>query len=1114
MLPAYAELHCVSNFTFLRGASHPDELVARAAGLGYTALAITDECSLAGVVRAHVAAKAHQLKLIVGAEFRLADGPGIVLLARDRDGYGNLSELITTARRRSEKGSYNLRWNDLSAGLDGCLALLIPAQPTSLEHALRIAEYFPRRAWIAVELLCGPDDRKLLCELQELSRASGLPLVAAGDVHMHVRSRRALQDTLTAIRCGTTVARARQALYPNAERHLRLRVRLAQLYPPELLAETVHIAERCNFSLDSLRYEYPDELVPAGHTPASYLRELSEAGLRNRFAQGVPEHVRKLVEHELALIAELGYEPYFLTVCDIVTFAKSRGILCQGRGSAANSAVCYALGITAVDPARMNMLFERFISKERNEPPDIDVDFEHQRREEVIQYLYRKYGRDRAALTATVITYRPRSALRDVGKALGLDLQQVDRISQSLAWWDGGKVLAQRLSELGFDPSSQRIANLLALATTLLGFPRHLSQHTGGFVIARGLLSRLVPIENAAMPERSVIEWDKDDLDALGLLKVDVLALGMLSAIRRAFDMIGRQRGAPASSEQGPAERGAGTRLRDATAKPAVSASVIPAPCASPGSDPKGSPLPPCDAPRLRDANVRESGAAPSSAGVASVSGVASPKGAPAPPSDGAPFGMADVPPEDPRVYEMIQRADTVGVFQIESRAQMSMLPRLKPASFYDLVIEVAIVRPGPIQGGMVHPYLRRRQGLEPVTYPSEAVRSVLSRTLGVPIFQEQVMQLAVVAAGFTPGESDQLRRSMAAWRRKGGLEHFEQRLTSGMQSRGYGREFATQIFQQILGFGEYGFPESHSASFALLVYVSAWIKCHEPAAFLAALLNSQPMGFYAPAQLVQDARRHGVEVLPVDVTSSAWDCTLERTRTPTVRLGLCMIGGLAEDSAQRLVSAREAGNFASIDDLARRAALDRRALNQLAAAGALATLSGHRRIAHWQVAGVEQPTALFRNAPVVETLPDFAAPSEGENLVADYASLGLTLGRHPLALLRPRLRRMRLATAAELRRFPHGRLARAAGIVIGRQRPDTASGVVFVTLEDETGSINVIVWRDIGEAQRRELLGARLMAVHGVLERQGEVVHLIAKRLVDHSALLGKLETSSRDFH
>ncbi|MSP98398.1 MAG: PHP domain-containing protein, partial [Betaproteobacteria bacterium] len=608
MLPAYAELHCVSNFTFLRGASHPDELVARAAKLGYTALAVTDECSLAGAVRAHVAAREHQLKLIVGAEFRLTDGPRIVLLANDRDAYGNLSELITTARRRSEKGSYSLQWTDFSTNLNGCLALLIPTQPTSLEHALRLAEYFPRRAWIAAELLCGPDDRRRLCELQELSRACGLPLVAAGDVHMHVRSRRALQDTLTAIRCGTTVALARQALYPNAERHLRLRMRLAQLYPPELLAETVRIAERCNFSLDSLRYEYPDELVPAGHTPASYLRELSEAGLRNRFAQGVPEHVRKLVERELVLIAELGYEPYFLTVCDIVTFAKSRGILCQGRGSAANSAVCYALGITAVDPARMSMLFERFISKERNEPPDIDVDFEHQRREEVIQYLYRKYGRDRAALTATVITYRPRSALRDVGKALGLDLQQVDRISQSLAWWDSGKVLAQRLSELGFDPNSRRIANFLALSTTLLGFPRHLSQHTGGFVIARGLLSRLVPIENAAMPERSVIEWDKDDLDALGLLKVDVLALGMLSAIRRAFDLISQQRGAP--------------------------------------------------------------------------------------------FGMTDVPPEDPRVYEMIQRADTVGVFQIESRAQMSMLPRLKPACFYDLVIEVAIVRPGPIQGG------------------------------------------------------------------------------------------------------------------------------------------------------------------------------------------------------------------------------------------------------------------------------------------------------------------------------------------------------------------------------------------------------------------------------
>ncbi|HEY7658415.1 MAG TPA: error-prone DNA polymerase [Burkholderiales bacterium] len=1036
MLPEYAELHCLTNFTFLRGASHPEELAARAAKLGYSALAVTDECSLAGVVRAHVAAKEHGIKLIVGAEFRLANGPKLALLATDREAYGNLSQLITAARRRSQKGSYRIGWDDLDAGVPGCLALLVPDEQPRLEDAQRVAHLFPARAWIAAELHCGPDDRAHLEALRDLGRAAGLPLAAAGDVHMHVRSRRALQDTLTAIRLRTTVAEARGALYPNAERHLRMRMRLAQLYPPALLAETVRIAGRCTFSLDSLRYEYPEELAPPGHTPASYLREITEAGLRARFPAGVPENVRELIEHELALIAELCYEPYFLTVYDIVKFARSRGILCQGRGSAANSAVCYALGITEVDPARMNMLFERFISRERNEPPDIDVDFEHQRREEVIQYLYGKYGRDRAALAATVITYRTKSTIRDVAKALGFDLPQVDRLARSFAWWDGRDSVRERLAEAGFDSAGPQVQRLLALVATLTGFPRHLSQHTGGFVFARGLLSRLVPIENAAMPDRSVIQWDKDDLDALGLLKVDVLALGMLSAIRRALDMIAGWRGRP--------------------------------------------------------------------------------------------FGMADVPPEDPAVYEMIQHADTVGVFQIESRAQMSMLPRLRPENFYDLVIEVAIVRPGPIQGGMVHPYLRRRQGLEPVTYPSAAVKAVLERTLGVPIFQEQVMQLAIVAAGFTPGESDQLRRSMAAWRRKGGLEHFEQRLVSGMLARGYQREFAEGIYRQILGFGEYGFPESHSSSFALLVYVSSWIKRHEPAAFLAALLNSQPMGFYAPSQLVQDARRHGVEVLPVDATVSGWDCNLEKPRDegggmrderkggtrPAVRLGLRMISGFAEAVADRIVAARRSRAFNSVADLARRAHLDRRDLKLLASAGALRSLSDHRRHAHWEVAGIERATSVLGDCPIEESRPRLAPPGEAEELVADYASLGLTLGRHPLALLRPRLAHMRLATAAELRGLPHGRPARAAGIVIGRQRPDTASGVIFVTLEDETGSVNVIVWRDLADRQRRELLGSRLLGVYGTLEREGEVVHLIAKRLVDHSALLGNLETSSRDFH
>jgi error-prone DNA polymerase len=991
-LPDYAELHCLSNFSFLRGASHAEELVERAAALGYSALAITDECSLAGAVRAHQAAKGQKgLKLILGTEIRLQEGLKLVLLATDRHSYGAISSLITTGRRRGKKGSYSLSRTDVEA-LSGkeVLALWIPED---FSHADWLANAFPGNAWIAVELHCGPNDRARLNSLKELSRRSGLPLVAAGDVHMHLRSRRRLQDLLTAIRLRRPVNECGHHLYPNAERHLRLRMRLAQLYPPELLAETLTLAERCDFSLESLRYEYPEELVPEGETPTSWLRQLTAKGLRERFPSGVPAKVAELVGHELALIAELRYEPFFLTVHDVVRYARQNGILCQGRGSAANSVVCYALGITEVDPARMNMLFERFVSKERNEPPDIDVDFEHQRREEVIQYVYRKYTRERAALAATVICYRAKSAVRDVGKALGFPTGEIDRAARSFAFWDHP-----------IEPTSQ----WFELAQMLRGFPRHLSQHVGGFVISRGPLAELVPVENAAMPERTVIQWDKDDLEALGLLKVDVLALGMLSAIRRALHFVGMK--------------------------------------------------------------------------------------------------MQDVPVEDPAVYAMIQKADTVGVFQIESRAQMSMLPRLRPENFYDLVIEVAIVRPGPIQGGMVHPYLRRRRGVEPVAYPSPEVKKVLERTLGVPIFQEQVMQLAVVAADFTPGDADRLRRSMAAWRRSGSLQQFEDKLKSGMTRNGYSQEFADAIYRQILGFGEYGFPESHSASFALLVYVSSWLKCHRPAAFCAALLNSQPMGFYSPSQLVQDARRHGVEVRPPDVTASDWDCTLEQG---AVRLGLRMTSGLSEAAGRRIFSGRP---YSSVADLAHRAALNRKELRCLAAAGALQPLAGHRRLAHWSAAGAERRAPL--DAPATERLPALEPPREGEDIIADYASLGLTLGRHPLALLRSRLGKLRLLTAGELRLRPHGGTARVAGLVTCRQRPDTASGVIFVTLEDETGCINVVVWHRLAERQRGELLGARLLGVQGVIERDGEVVHLVARRLFDHSALLGPLAAASRDFH
>ena len=1091
VLPAYAELHCLSNFSFLRGASHPEELVERAANQGYTALALTDECSLAGIVRAHLAAREAGLPLVIGSEFMLTDGLKLVLLATDRSSYGDLSQLITRGRRNAAKGRYALTRDDVAGLASSCLALWLPAldlrkpEPAAALHmqATWMREVFGDRGWIGVELLARAGDAARLAHSTALSQAHALPLVAAGDAHMHVRARRALQDTLTAIRLKAPLAQCGHALHPNGERHLRSRARLAGLYPPALLAETVNIAQRCRFSLDELRYEYPEEIVPPGDTPASWLRKLVEDGLAQRYGENrgqtpnysptsrhgdsespaanysgsdpiflrgddtfrctaAPANVRALIEHELALIAELRYEPYFLTVHDIIAFARSKEILCQGRGSAANSAVCYALYITEVDPARSEVLFERFISKERNEPPDIDVDFEHQRREEVMQYVYGKYGRDRAALAATLITYRPKSAVRDVGRAFGLDLAQLDRLAGVFAWWDGRAIDRDRIREAGFDPDNPVIRRVITLASHLLGFPRHLSQHVGGFVIARGLLERMVPVENAAMEARTVIQWDKDDLDAMGLLKVDCLALGMLSAIRRALDMVSAWRGRP--------------------------------------------------------------------------------------------MRMQDVPAEDPGVYAMIQKADTIGVFQIESRAQQSMLPRLRPQTFYDLVIEVAIVRPGPIQGGMVHPYLKRRQGLEPVSYPSDAVKGVLERTLGVPIFQEQVMQLAIVAAGFTAGEADRLRRSMAAWRRKGGLQVFEQRLVDGMSARGYDEAFARQIYQQILGFGEYGFPESHAASFALLVYVSSWLKHYEPAAFCAALLNSQPMGFYAPAQLVGDARRHGVTVLPPDVTVSDWDCTLEnRGQTPIylqanssatksgsdpdfpgLRLGLRLVRGLTEAGAKRIVGARRERAFASVSDMAHRARLDKRDLTALADGDALASLAGHRHEAVWDVAGIEKLPALLAGSHFDEASPTLPAPTEGQDIVADYRRLGLTLRRHPLALLRRKLRERRLVAAGDIQHAPHGRLVRTAGIVIGRQRPDTASGVVFVTIEDETGATNVIVWRDLGERQRRELLGARLLGVYGRVEREGEVVHVLAGRLVDLTPMLGALPTRSRDFH
>jgi error-prone DNA polymerase len=1055
--PSYAELYCLSNFSFLRAASHPEELVKRAAVLGYSALAITDECSVSGIVRAHLEAKSCGLKLIVGSEFQLGErpnaGPKIVLLATSRKSYGALSALITLARRRSSKGGYQLTLADLMTNPPDCLALLIANASTSVSDVKPLQQAFPKALWIAVSLHKGADDAALLAHLEKLSENTGVPCVATGHVLMHEKKRKRLHDVLAAVRHKMPVAELGTAIRPNAEQAMRPMGEIAKIYPAAMFAETLVIAARCHFSLDELRHEYPEEIVPPGETPASYLRRLTYDGLVARYTrptinsrmQGdkrrsadqqidiaasdgknvlVPKKIVTIIEHELKLIAEMRYEPFFLTVYDVVKFARSRHILCQGRGSAANSAVCFCLGITEIDPGRLDVLFERFVSKERGEPPDIDVDFEHERREEVIQYIYKKYGRHRTALAATLITYRTKSALRDVGKALGMSLDQIDRLSSTLAWWDRGKELGERVREAGLDPESPLIQRVIELSQMLIGFPRHLSQHVGGFVIARDELSLLVPIENAAMPERTVIQWDKDDLKALGLLKVDVLALGMLTAIRRTLDILNS----------------------------------------------------------FHDTDL----------------------------------SMQDIPAEDSAVYDMICAADTVGVFQIESRAQMSMLPRLKPRCYYDLVIEVAIVRPGPIQGGMVHPYLRRREGVEPVTYPSEAVKSVLERTLGVSIFQEQVMQLAVVAANFTPGEADQLRRSMAAWKRKGGLAHFHEKLVKGMLANGLTTEYAEQIFKQIQGFGEYGFPESHAASFALLAYVSSWLKCHHPAAFACGLINSQPMGFYSPSQIVQDAQRHGVEVRAIDVAQSDWECALERAANnqPALRLGLKLVNGLSQEAAMRIAMERAAAPFTDLQNLAKRCALNSRDLNALAAADALAQLSGQRRHAYWQALGIHDGTPLIHEIPREQTAPSLEASTEVEEVRQDYATTGLTLRRHPMVLLRDSLKKQRLIKAADLVETKDGQYIRTAGIVTCRQRPGTASGVIFVTLEDETGNTNVVVWSSVVEKQRRILLRAHLMMVHGKIERQAGVIHLIAHRLTDISHMLDDLQIRSHDFH
>ena len=1038
----FSELHCKTNFSFLSGASHADELVTRAIELGYHALAVTDENTLAGVVKAYGAARKTDLKLIIGAEFIPEDAPPVVLWASDRKGYGRLSRLLTLGRKRAAKGECRVQFEDVASLSEGLLAGAIPHLPgdrarsahTDWKHGLHDwRELFGDRAYLLASLYQGVDDAWRLQQLAQLSQQTNLPMLATGDVLYHSAARMPLHDVLTAIKHRTNVIAAGDLLLPNAQRHLKKVAHYQTVFAdfPEAIERTREVADRCSFCLSELRYEYPREFASANQTSIEYLTELTWEGARQRYPNGVSAKVKHQIEHELKLIDELRYEAYFLTVWDLVRYARSRDILCQGRGSAANSAVCYCLGVTSVDPDTTDLLFERFISKERDEAPDIDVDFEHERREEVLQYLYEKYGRHRAGLAATVVTYRSRSAVRDVGKALGLSLDRVDALAKTVGVWysesfEDGCKLKERMPAAGVDPESAVGRQLLHLTHELVGFPRHLSQHVGGMVITEGRLDELVPIENAAMEDRTVIQWDKNDLEEMGLLKVDCLCLGMLTALRKGF--------------------------------------------------------------RLIDDHHDQK------------------------------FDLATVPGEDPLVYDMICKADTVGVFQIESRAQMSMLPRLKPRCWYDLVIQVAIVRPGPIQGNMVHPFLRSRNGEIKPNYPNDEIRAVLERTMGVPIFQEQAMKLAVVAAGFTPGEADQLRRAMGAWRKSGTIEKFRHKLYEGMKARGLSQEFADQVFHQIRGFGEYGFPESHAASFAHLAYVSSWMKCHYPAAFCVAILNSQPMGFYTPAQLVADAKAHGVTVLPPDVNRSDWDSTLEHAKDSlAIRLGMRLIGGLRHPHAQAIMDARQVGVFESIADFTRRTELGQATVSLLSEADAFASVGQDRRAALWQALAQEKrplDQPLFAGLDVADDdanlLPDLPLQ---EQVFEDYRTVGLSLKAHPISFHREYLDELRVTPIDQLEDRRDGQHLRIAGLVTLRQRPATAKGMMFVTLEDETGTANLVVKPSIRERYYKITRQSSAWIAHGKLERRSNVTHVLINRIEDLSETVGRLKLKSRNF-
>ncbi|NOH32258.1 error-prone DNA polymerase [Vibrio chagasii] len=1030
MSQQYSELFCQSNYSFLEGASHAEELVLQADYLRYKALAVTDECSVAGIVKVHSAIKQHKLSLkqIVGSMFWLNEECQVVLLCPNRKAYAELCRIITNARRRSSKGHYQLsEWDIMSA--KHCFILWLPQQRTEDAHwGQWLSQHHSGRLWIGLQRHLKQTDQQYIDYCVELSHHHHLPMTACGGVLMHNANRLPLQHSLTAIKYQKPITEVGSHLLANAERCLRSINKLSHIFKTEWLEESNRIAELCDFDLDSLRYEYPSELIPQGETPMSYLRMLVEKGKQARFPQGVPSDIQQIIDKELGLIDELDYPFFFLTIHDIVMFAKSQGILYQGRGSAANSVVCYCLEITSVDPRQISVLFERFISKERDEPPDIDVDFEHERREEIIQYIYKKYGRERAALAATVISYRFKSAVRDVGKALGLQETQLDyfikntnRRDKSLGW-------QAQLTLLGLQPDSLKGQQFIHLVNEIIGFPRHLSQHVGGFVISSGPLYELVPVENAAMHDRTIIQWDKDDLETLGLLKVDVLALGMLSAIRKCFDLIKRIHGRSLTIAEI-------TRLKD-----------------------------------------------------------------------------------DPQVYGMIQRADTVGIFQIESRAQMSMLPRLKPRTYYDLVIQIAIVRPGPIQGDMVHPYLKRRDGIEPISYPSKEVESVLSRTMGVPIFQEQVIKLAMVAAGFTGGEADQLRRAMAAWKKNGNVFKFKTKLIEGMQKRGYDIEFAEQIFKQICGFGEYGFPESHSASFAVLAYCSAWLKCYYPECFYASLLNSQPMGFYSPSQLVQDAQRHNVAILPVCVNASQDNHTVVSQQNGlAIRLGMRQIKGLSEHGIQSVLANRPRSGYRHPSQV-KQLSINKKDIELLASANALHNVSGDRFQTRWAIMDSASDLPLFSQIDdSFEKDNDeqgLQQPSEMQDLLEDFTSVGISLNKHPITLLEEANRLGRFTHMKDLKQQRHKSMVTVVGLVTGKQSPGTAAGVTFVTLEDNTGNINVVVWGATARAQQQAYLTAKALKVQGILEKEGEVVHVIAGKLIDITDEIVGLITKSRDFH